>query len=413
MGELLNLYISIAGERNIAQLEMLAETLKGAKVVHINSTKMGGGVAEILAKMIPLKKDLGIDAEWHIIEGPPDFYKCTKAFHNALQGLSEAPSDELIKIYEKTNRETAEKYYNLLNEAEFVFIHDPQPAPLIDMFPKRKGKWIWRCHIDISKPNRNAWRYIRKWAANYDASIFSLPDFALPLPHSQYIIQPSIDPLSDKNRNLTVEEKKSILDKYSFDPHLPIVLQVSRFDKFKDPLGVIKAYKLASKITKLQLVLAGGTATDDPEGEFILNEVRKAVQQDQNIFVLDLPSDANLEINALQRIATVVIQKSLKEGFGLTVTEAMWKRKPVIGGDAGGIRLQVYNHYTGFLVQTPEGAALRIRYLLQHRRKRYEMGVRGKRLVLENFLITRHLRDYLSLLIVLSNRQNDKIHING
>lgn len=413
MGEILNSYIPIVSERNVFQLEMLAEVLRGAKVVHINSTKLGGGVAEILAKMLPLKTDLGLDAEWHIIEGPPEFYMCTKAFHNSLQGLAEAPSDELIKIYEKVNRDTAEKYYDLLNEADFVFIHDPQPVPLIDMFPNRKGKWIWRCHIDISKPNRNAWRYIRKWASNYDTSIFSLPDFALPLPHPQYIIQPSIDPLSDKNKNLTDEETRDLLAKYNFNPHLPIVLQVSRFDKFKDPLGVIKAYKLASKMTNLQLVLAGGRATDDPESEMILKEVRKASEQDENIFILDLPSDANLEINALQRAASVVMQKSLKEGFGLTVTEAMWKRKPVIGGDAGGIRLQVYNHYTGFLVRTSEGAALRIRYLLQHRRKRNEMGVRAKRLVLENFLITRHLRDYLSLMVVLTNRQNDKIRIYG
>lgn len=413
MGEILNAYIPVVSERTVVQLEMLAEVLRGTKVVHINSTKLGGGVAEILAKMLPLKTDLGLDAKWQIIEGPPEFYICTKAFHNSLQGLSEAPSDELIKIYEKVNRDTAEKYYDLLNEADFVFIHDPQPVPLIDMFPNRKGKWIWRCHIDISKPNRNAWRYIRKWASNYDTSIFSLPDFALPLPHPQYIIQPSIDPLSDKNKNLTDEETRDLLAKYNLNPHLPIVLQVSRFDKFKDPLGVIKAYKLAGKMTKLQLVLAGGKATDDPESEMILKEVRKAAEQDENIFILDLPSDANLEINALQRAASVVMQKSLKEGFGLTVTEAMWKRKPVIGGDAGGIRLQVYNHYTGFLVRTSEGAALRIRYLLQHRRKRNEMGVRAKRLVLENFLITRHLRDYLSLMVVLSNRQNDKIRIYG
>ncbi|MFC1844895.1 glycosyltransferase [Thermodesulfobacteriota bacterium] len=404
-------YEAVTSPNVMHQLEQLAAPLKGAKVLHINSTKEGGGVAEILHKLIPLKQALGIEADWEIITGNQEFYQCTKGFHNALQGMRQHIPETLLQNYEKINRENGERLNSKLKEADFVFIHDPQPAPLLKLTPERKGKWIWRCHIDASKPYRDVWKYLREWITPYDASIFSLPEFAQPLPHPQYIIAPSIDPLSEKNCPLPDIEVNNIFSKFNLDPQLPLITQVSRYDRFKDPVGVIEAYKLASKLTPLQLVLAGGGASDDPEGEMVLNEVKQASNGSSNIHVLLLPADANRTINALQRASDIILQKSIREGFGLTVSEGMWKGKPVIGGDTGGIRLQVINHFTGFLVRTPEGAALRTRYLLHRRDKLEEMGMRAKRFVRENFLITRHLREYLTLMVGLTSGDDERINV--
>lgn len=411
MKNLLEQYGEVAGWEVIEHLKQLARPLKGLKVVHINSTKEGGGVAEILNKMIPLKQTLDIDAKWEIITGNPDFFLCTKGFHNALQGTKVGLSDQLLKNYEKTNEENAERLRPLLSEADIVFIHDPQPAPLLKFCPDRRGKWVWRCHIDLSRPQRLVWRYIKNWVKEYDSSIFSLPDFAQPLPHQQYLILPSIDPLAEKNCDLTDEEINKVYDEFNIDPERPLISQISRFDQFKDPLGVIEAYKMAKRFTPLQLVLAGGGASDDPEGEIVLQEVKRAAEGDPDIHILLLPPDAHRKINALQRASDIILQKSTREGFGLTVTEGMWKRKPVIGGDVGGIRLQVINHYTGFLVRTPEGAALRIRYLLSRRDRLEEMGIRAHRLVRENFLLTRHLREYLSLMLNLMMGENKRLEV--
>ncbi len=413
MSELLKQYAEVAGYEVVDHLRQLAAPLTGSKVVHVNSTREGGGVAEILIKMIPLMQALGLETSWEVIKGTPEFYDCTKAFHNGLQGNMVGLSNSMIAAYEETNRQNCERLRPLLEEADFVFIHDPQPALFLNLCPNRKGKWIWRCHIDCSRPYRPVWKYLKNHVAAYDASIFSLPDFAQPLPHSQYLIAPSIDPLSDKNKELDELEIKQTLTSFNIDTSLPLILQVSRFDRFKDPIGVIQAYKEASKVTPMQLVLAGGGATDDPEGDIVLNEVKKATGEDTNIRILVLPPDAHRQINALQRSADIVLQKSIKEGFGLTVSEAMWKGKPVIGGDTGGIRLQVINHYTGFLVQTPEGAALRIRYLLHHREKSVEMGQRAKRFVHGNFLLTRHLREYLALMIGIHNSVKDRIDVTN
>jgi trehalose synthase len=406
-------YRAVTSDNVIHQLEQLALPLKGARVLHINSTKQGGGVAEILHKLIPLKQALGIEADWEIITGNQDFYECTKGFHNALQGMRHPISDRLLQNYEKTNQENAERLQAKLQDADFVFIHDPQPAPLLHYTHQRQGKWIWRCHIDASKPYREVWKYLREWIFPYDASIFSLPEFAQPLPHPQYIIAPSIDPLSDKNCPLPKNEIQRVYTQFNLDPDLPMLTQISRFDRFKDPLGVIEAFKLVSKLTPLQLVLAGGGASDDPEGEAVLNEVRQAANGVSNIHVLLLPADANRTINALQSASDIIMQKSIKEGFGLTVSEGMWKGKAVIGGDTGGIRLQVINHYTGFLVRTPEGAALRTRYLLHRRDKLKEMGMRAKRFVRENFLITRHLREYLTLMVGLASGDVERISVGS
>lgn len=406
----LELYEQITGEDVINHLRQLARPLQGIKVVHINSTRLGGGVAEILNKLVPLMVELGIDTHWEIIYGNEKFYECTKGFHNALQGNFVKVPEPMLKNFEEVNAENAERLRPVLQDADIVLIHDPQPAPLIRHFPGRKGKWIWRCHIDISHPFRPVWKYLRQSIIHYDASIFSLDAFAQPLPHPQYLVPPSIDPLSDKNVDLHQEEIDQVYSRFQIDPDTPMVLQVSRFDRFKDPVGVIHAFRIAKKFTpKIQLVLAGGGATDDPEGEAVLTEVRTAAQGDKNIKILLLPPDDHRTINALQRAADIVLQKSTREGFGLTVTEALWKSKPVIGGNTGGIRLQVINHHTGFLVDTPEGAALRIRYLLYHQEKRAEMGAKAKEFVRNNFLLTRHLREYLTLFLALIHARKGRI----
>ena len=411
MSGLLEKYVPIVGAEVIDHLRHLAEPLRGSRVVHVNSTREGGGVAEILSWLIPFKQELGLETSWEVIEGDPEFYQCTKSFHNGLQGAPVAIPAKQLAAYEQTNRDNAERLRGLLSEADFVFIHDPQPAPLFQFCPEHKGKWVWRCHIDLSRPHRAVWKYLRDWVGSYDASIWSLADFAQPLPHPLYLIAPSIDPLSQKNRDLYPGEVDAVFDRHGLDPDLPLITQVSRYDRFKDPLGVIRSYQLAREYTPLQLVLAGGGAADDPEGEEVLREVREAAGDDPNIHILLLPADSHREINALQRASTIVLQKSTREGFGLTVTEALWKGKPVIGGNTGGIRLQVINHQTGFLVSTPEGAALRIRYLLRNRDHLAEMGERGRALVLDNFLVTRHLREYLTLMHALRHEGLDRIEL--
>lgn len=412
MASKLDNYAMVAGTDVINHLRQVAESLKGIKVVHVNSTKEGGGVAEILHNLIPLKQELGLNAIWHVITGESDFYQCTKKMHNGLQGTREDISQSLLTAYEHTNQTNFEKLRNDLEDADIVVIHDPQPAPLLNLCSNRKGKWIWRCHIDASRPHRPVWKYLRQYILGYDASIWSLPDFARPMPHPLYIIPPSIDPLSDKNAELCPEEIDTVCTTYGLDRERPILVQVSRFDRFKDPVGVIRSYRLAKEFNpRLQLVLAGGGASDDPEGEEVLSEVKSIAQDDPDIHVLLLPSDAHRTINALQRIADISLQKSLKEGFGLTVTEAMWKGKPVIGGNTGGIRRQVIDNHTGFLVNTPEGAALRIRYLLNNREKLDEMGAKARTYVRENFLLTRHLREYLSLMLAVIRGTRDRIEL--
>jgi len=404
MSELLETYAMVAGKDAINKLQQLSAPMKGKKFVHVNSTRVGGGVAEILMKMVPLMNELGIETSWEVITGKDKFYQCTKSMHNALQGDPIDISDDLYRAYDETNAKNAEQLRPILEEADYVIIHDPQPAPLLKLCPDRKGIWVWRCHIDASKPHPSVWNFLSQYIKDYDASYFSLPDFSQQLPHTQYLIPPSIDPLSEKNMDLSNEEVESVYEEFNIDPDRPIMLQVSRYDRFKDPIGVIQAYKLVKQsIPEIQLILAGGGATDDPEGEEVLKEVKEAAGNDTDIHILLLPADAHITINALQRASDIILQKSLKEGFGLTVTEAMWKGKPVIGGNTGGIRLQLVNDYTGFLVDTPEGAALRIQYLLQNPNKMEEIGKNAKEFVRKNFLNTRHLREILSLFTIIEN----------
>lgn len=413
MSNLLEAYAQVAGLDVVTHLRQLAKPLRGMKVVHVNSTRVGGGVAEILEKLVPLMQELEIETSWEVIEGSDLFYQCTKNFHNGLQGKQVSIPGQQLKEFEEINRLNSEKLQHKLEDADFVFIHDPQPAPLLSYCGKCRGKWIWRCHIDASHPCRSTWKYLRQFVSAYDASIFSLAEFAQTLPHPQYIIPPSIDPLSEKNIELPEHEVASVFTDFNLDPDRPLLSQVSRFDRFKDPLGVIQAFKIVKKyVPAAQLVLAGGGATDDPEGAQVLEEVQESAAGESDIHVLLLPPDSHRTINALQRASDIVLQKSVKEGFGLTVTEAMWKGKPVIGGDTGGIRLQVINFNTGFRVNTPEGAALRIRYLLHHTKKKEEIGLKAKEFVRDNFLITRHLREYLTLIVSLHFGSTNRIELD-
>jgi trehalose synthase len=411
MESLLEQYAKIVGNEVIDHLRQLSNPLKGMKILHINSTKEGGGVAEILNRLIPLKRELGIDAEWEIIKGEKDFYQCTKKMHNSLQGDRDDISSSLLSIYEKTNSQNYDRLREKLENADVVFIHDPQPAALLNFCTNRKGKWVWRCHIDVSRPYRPVWKYLREFVKDYDASIWSLSAFAQPLSHPSYLVPPSIDPLSEKNIELTKTEISYFFNSWGIKRDIPILTQVSRFDRFKDPIGVIQSYRLVKKYVPVQLVLAGGGASDDPEGEQVLKEVKAYAGDDPGLHILELPPDAHRAINALQRGSDIIIQKSLKEGFGLTVTEGLWKGKPVIGGDTGGIKLQVIDHYTGFRVNTPEGTAMRVRYLLKHPEIMEKMGKNARQYVLHNYLITRQLREYLTLVVALLFGSEEKIEL--
>jgi trehalose synthase len=389
---MMDAYSRVAPKGDLLLLQKLGEKLKGRSFLHINSTREGGGVAEILHRMIPILRELGIDARWDVITGDERFFDITKKLHNALQGKPETITDDMWQYHLEINRMNAQ---NLRLEADAVLIHDPQPVPLIEY--KSGGTWLWRCHIDMSSPLQSVWDRLKNYCMKYDASVFSVPRFARAMPIEEFIITPSIDPLSDKNRDLTPVEISEALEKLGIPADRPMILQVSRFDRFKDPIGVIQAYKLARKHNDCILVLAGSPAADDPEGATVLNEVKEHAAGDPDLHILLLPAFSDKEINALQRAATVVLQKSIKEGFGLTVSEAMWKGKPVIGGATGGIPLQITHGVTGFLVHSAEGAAFRIRQILNDPDMAKRIGENGREYVRTHFLITRQIRDYLSL----------------
>ena len=392
-------YAGIAPKGDLLLLKRLGERLKGRSFLHINSTRAGGGVAEILQRMMPILQELGIDARWEVIEGDERFFDITKKIHNALQGNPEEITEEMWNYHFEVNRRNAERL-NL--DADAVLIHDPQPAPLVEF--RKRGKWIWRCHIDVSKPRKEVCDYLMRYCRKYDSAIFSVSKFAKTMGIPEFIIPPSIDPLSDKNRDMSESEIRETLDKLGIPADRPMLLQVSRFDRFKDPIGVIKAYRMVKKYNDCILVLAGSPATDDPEGEEVLKEVQEYAADDPDIRILLLPLFSDRDINALQRAATVVLQKSLKEGFGLTVSEAMWKGKPVIGGAIGGIPLQIVHGVTGFLVHSSEGTAFRIRQFLNNPEMARRMGEKGREHVRGNFLITRQIRDYLTVWYCLENK---------
>jgi len=392
-------YESIADSETLDRIKELSSKLQGIRVLHVNSTRMGGGVAEILHKLVPLLNDVGIETSWEVITGENDFYRCTKSFHNAIQGGGISVPDQLIEVYEQTVKKNAEKLKLDLESADIIIIHDPQPCALKQYSNGSDARWIWRCHIDASSPNKGIWNYLKEHIEHYDGSIFSTRDFIQPMPHNQHIITPSIDPLSDKNVDIKNGRLDATYKRFNLDRNRPIISQISRFDRFKDPVGVIESYNITrEKFPDLQLVLAGGEADDDPEGAEVIKEVYDAAGNDKDIHILILPPDSNMTINAIQRISDIIIQKSLKEGFGLTVTEGLWKEKPVIGGNTGGIRTQIRDNHNGFLVSSIEETSSKIEYLLSSPAKRNEFGKAAKEHVSRNFLITRHLLDYLELI---------------
>lgn len=393
-------YIPIVGQSIIDDLRLIAEKLKGKVVQHINSTAVGGGVAEILNRMVPLLKELGVDTRWDIMRGGEQFFEVTKKFHNALHGRDEEINRQDFDIFMQTSQKNIEE---MDISGDIVFIHDPQPIALIKK--KTDNKWIWRCHVDISNPNRDVWEFLLNFITQYNAAVFSAPAFSHQLSVRQFLIPPSIDPLSDKNKDLPRETIDDVLRKYNIKKDKPIITQISRFDRLKDPIGVIEAYKLVKKYFDCQLILAGGTATDDPEGIKVLEEVREKAKKDKDIHILLLPQN-DIEVNALQRASTVIIQKSLKEGFGLTVAEALWKAKPVLASHVGGIPLQVRHKYSGLLCYSVEGAAFALKQLLSSPEYAKKLGENGREHIKNNFLITRHIKDYMLLFLSLYHNED-------
>lgn len=396
-------YVPIVGKQTVDDLFKIAKGLEGKIITNINSTAVGGGVAEILTRMVPLLRELGVDARWEVIKGDDRFFNITKKIHNALHGVDVALSEEEVDYFLEVERENAE---NINLEGDVVFVHDPQPIALVEKKAQLGNKWLWRCHIDFSHPKEWVWNFLRFYIEKYDAAVFSAPAFARALSINQILISPSIDPLSEKNRELNEEEINTVFGRFGIDRSRPIVTQISRFDYLKDPVGVVEAYKLAKKRVDCELILAGGPATDDPEGEKVLSEVKERAAGDPDIFILLLPPGSDFEINALQRGSTVILQKSLREGFGLTVAEALWKAKPVIASAVGGIPLQVTHKYSGILTNTIEGTAYWIKQLIQTPEYAYNLGRNGREHIKNNFLITRHLRDYMLAFLSLFNEQD-------
>jgi len=395
-------YAPVVGEATIEELYLLAKHVHGKVIQNINSTAVGGGVAEILTRMIPLLKQLGVDARWDIIRGNEKFFVTTKKFHNGLHGVPVEISDEEYESFLEVNRENADE----IGFGDIVFVHDPQPIALIEKRKDFGRNWIWRCHIDFSRPDPRIWKFLEQFIVMYDAAVFSAPAFARNLPIPQVLISPSIDPLSAKNVELPEETINGVFERFGIDRSRPVITQISRFDYLKDPLGVIKAYKIAKKRVDMQLVLAGSGATDDPEGPVIMHQVKEEADKDKDIFVLFLPPASDVEINALQRGSTVILQKSLKEGFGLTVSEALWKAKPTIAGAVGGIPLQITHKHSGILTHSIEGTAYWIKQLVNEPDYARKLGVNGREHIKNNFLITRHIKDYLLLFISLFHKDD-------
>jgi len=391
-------YEPIVGRGYIEELRLLGARLSGKTIQNINSTYVGGGVAEILSHLVPLCNQIGVDIHWDIIKGAGPFFDVTKKFHNALHGKIETLTEEEFALFMETSQNNLR---DLPLYGDIIFIHDPQPAALVLKKKEIGKKWVWRCHIDLSDPDPKVWGFLHNFVVGYDSAIFSSPNFAQKLPIPQYLIPPSIDPLSDKNRDLLPETINSVLKKYNLNLDKPMVVQVSRFDYLKDPIGVIAAFERVRHNLDCQLVLAGGTASDDPESITVLKDVRERAGNNPDIHILDIPPNSDIEINALQRAATVIMQKSLKEGFALTVSEALWKKKPVIASAVGGIPLQVKNRFTGLLVHSIDGAVYALRQLLTNQEFAAWLGENGHQHVKQNFLITRELRDYLLCFIYL------------
>jgi trehalose synthase len=395
-------YADPAGPEAVERLREAAKPLMGARVLHLNSTAFGGGVAELLHTQLPLMNDLGLDVAWALVEGSDEYFHVTKSVHNALQGAPIEWTEQMRQVYWDRIRANARE---LTERFDFVFVHDPQPAAILSVLEddgRRSGRWLWRCHIDLSAPFEPVWEFFEPIVDRFDAAIFTMEEFAQPGLHHPVpaFIPPSIDPLSPKNFPLADVTVRKVVSGYGIDLDRPIVAQVSRFDPWKDPLGVIDAYRLArERIPGVQLIMAGSLAADDPEGMHYLTLTEEHRDGDPDIHLLtNLQQVGNLEVNAFQRASAVIVQKSLREGFGLVVTEGMWKGKPVVGGDVGGIRLQIEDGRSGYLVDSVEACAERVVELLRDEELRHRLGAVGRERARERFLTPREVTDYLHLM---------------
>jgi trehalose synthase len=391
-------YKDAAGTDAIAELRTLASSLSGARILHLNATPYGGGVAEILRSEIPLLRDLGIEADWKVITGDEAFFSVTKNIHNGLQGAPRrlTPTErETYITYSTRNAQLLEEQYDL------IVIHDPQPLALLHFHGENAAKWVWRCHVDTSEPNPQVWDFLCPYLSGYAAAVFSLESFVppdFPVEHVE-VMPPGIDPESPKNIELKPTTARRLLQWIGVEVDKPLVTQVSRFDPWKDPVGVMAAYRLIrEEVPGLQLALVGSMALDDPEGWEIYHEIREAAKNDLDIHVFtNLTGVSNVEVNAFQRFSDVVIQKSLREGFGLVVSEALWKETPVVAGRAGGIPLQLEDRGGGFLVNTVEECAERTLWLLRHPDEARALGAKGRKTVRKEFLLMRLMADELRL----------------
>jgi trehalose synthase len=388
-----------AGSDAFGQLESLARALRGRRVEMINSTASGGGVAEILHRLVRLLNGLGVDTRWHVLPGDDRFYRITKGIHNALHGARAEITDDDWSHFNAINAAaTSEVDFT----GDLILVHDPQPVALVNYLRKPGQAWVWRCHIDLSAADPRVWERLAPHVAKYDAAIFSHAAFVPKLDIPSYLVPPSIDPLSDKNRELGDDEERELLAPFDLPSRVPLVTQVSRFDRLKDPLGVLEAFDLVRREEPAHLVLAGGTAVDDPEGMEVLAEVRERAGSRKDVTLLDLPPDAHRVINALQRRSAVVVQKSLREGFALTVAEALWKRRAVVAGAVGGIPLQVLHERTGLLVRSVPGCAYQITRLLRSPDLRRRLAVAGREHVRRHFLLPREAVEYLAVFASLA-----------
>jgi trehalose synthase len=395
-------YATIVSRGLMDEIRRLAEPLAGKRVAHISATAFGGGVAEINYALVPLMKDAGLDVEWRIIAGGDEFFAVTKTIHNALQGDSKGltkTQEEVFRRYQALNAEELE------NDYDFVIVHDPQPVGMIDHFPNSSARWIWRCHIDLSEPNQEVLAFLLPWLGRYDGAIFHMPEYvprvgALP---PAYIWPPAIDPLTPKNMALSAEDAAYIVDQFGIDVERPLLTQVSRFDPWKDPLGVIDAYRgVKAERPEVQLALVGSMAHDDPEGWDYYNRTVKYAEGDPDVYILsNLNNIGSVEVNAFQVHSAAVIQKSIREGFGLTVTEALWKTRPVVASRVGGIVAQIQDGETGWLVNSPEECAKACLEILADPVAARQRALRGKEFVRRNFLMPRLLRDWLVLMNLL------------
>jgi trehalose synthase len=402
-------YEEVVGPDIIDELTILASHVGNRSIKMVNSTMVGGGVAEMLHRIVPLLNELGIRTVWDIIKGDDDFFAITKSFHNALQGHEVYFQKDVFQTYLRCN----EKNYNQMSfDEDLVVIHDPQPAALIHWNQNRKNRWVWRCHIDMSCPNRQLWEFFKPYVEEYDAAIFSSAVFSPSLNIPQYRFYPTIDPLDDKNRNLDTSYVDSVFEKYAIPRDKPLITQISRYDPWKDPIGVIRAFRLARKYVDSRLLLVGDKAADDPESEKIFEMAKAEAGEDPDIHILLFSPSIATEINAFQRGSDIILQKSLREGFALTVTEALWKSCPVIGGAVGGIPAQIIDGYTGLLVHSVEGASLAIRSLLSQPDYSQSLGQNGHERVKDEFLITRNLKRYLLLMLTLDRPCGETIFLS-